>query len=80
MGRPRIHQVIVNLILRFAHENPTWGYDRIQGTLANVGYHISDTTIGNIFKAHGIESVPDRKHMGGATTILPRQRLRLAVK
>ncbi len=39
VGRPRIRQVIVDLILRFAKENPTWGYDRIQGALANVGYH-----------------------------------------
>jgi hypothetical protein len=33
-GRPRIRQVIVDLTLRFAKENPTWGYDRIQGALA----------------------------------------------
>ncbi len=61
VGRPRIRQVIVDLILRFAKENPTWGYDRIQGALANVGYHISDTTVGNVLKAHGIEPAPDRK-------------------
>ena len=61
VGRPRIRQVIVDLILRFASENPTWGYDRIQGSLANVGYHISDTTVGNILKAHGIEPAPDRQ-------------------
>ena len=36
-GRPRIRQVIVDLILRFANENPTWGYDRIQGAVANIG-------------------------------------------
>ena len=28
VGRPRIRQVIVDLILRFARENSTWGYDR----------------------------------------------------
>jgi len=61
VGRPRIRQVIVDLILRFAKENPSWGYDRIQGALANVGYHICDTTVGNVLKAHGIEPAPDRK-------------------
>ena len=60
-GRPRIRQVIVDLILRFAKDNPTWGYDRIQGALANIGYDISDTTVGNVLKQHGIEPAPDRK-------------------
>ena len=45
VGRPRVRQIIVDLILRFARENLTWGYDRIQGALANVGYHISDRTV-----------------------------------
>ena len=60
VGRPRIRQVIVDLILRFARDNPRCGYDRIQGALANVGYHISETTVGNILKAHGIEPAPNR--------------------
>jgi transposase InsO family protein len=61
VGRPRIRQVIVDLMLRFAKENHDWGYDRIQGALANVGYHISDTTVANVLKRHGIEPAPDRK-------------------
>lgn len=61
VGRPRIRQVVVDLILRFARENPTWGYDRIQGALANVGYDISDKTVGNVLKANGIEPAPDRQ-------------------
>jgi len=60
-GRPRIRQAIVDLILRFAAENPSWGYDRIQGALANVGYHISDTTVGKVLQQHGIEPAPARK-------------------
>ena len=63
VGRPRIRQVIVDLILRFASENPSWGYDRIQGALANVGYHISDTTVGNVLKQHGIVPAPDAEWM-----------------
>ena len=39
---------IVELLLRMASENPTWGYDRIQGALANLGHEISDTAIGKI--------------------------------
>ena len=60
-GRPRVRQVIVDLVLQFARENPSWGYDRIQGALSNVGYHISDSTIGNILRSHGIEPAPNRK-------------------
>ena len=34
VGRPRIRQQIVDLALRMAQENSSWGYDRIQGALA----------------------------------------------
>lgn len=60
-GRPRIRQEIVDSILRFADENPTWGYDRIQGALKNLGYQIADSTVANVLKAHGIGPTPDRK-------------------
>ena len=69
-GRPRIRQVIVDLVLQFAKENPTWGFDRIQGELAKVGYQICDTTVGNILKAHGIEPAPKRKRTGSWETFL----------
>ncbi len=70
VGRPRIRQVIVDLVLRFATENPTWGYDRIQGALANVGYHISDTTVGNVLRARGIEPTKDRRRQTTWATFL----------
>ncbi len=70
VGRPRIRQIIVDLILRFAKENATWGYDRIQGALANVGYYISDTTVKNVLKAHGIEPAPVRQRTGSWSTFL----------
>ena len=60
-GRPPVLQEIVELVLRMASENPTWGYGRIQGALANLGNHVSDRTVGNILKAHGIEPAPVRK-------------------
>src|SRR5438094_55300 len=44
-----------------AQENRSWGYDRIAGALANLGYTISDQTVGNILKRHGLPPAPERK-------------------
>jgi transposase InsO family protein len=60
-GRPKLEQEIVDLALRFAKDNPSWGYDRIAGALGNLGHTVSDTSVGNILKAYGIEPAPDRK-------------------
>jgi putative transposase len=38
-GRPVVDEEIEALILRFARENRTWGYDRIVGALAPLGIH-----------------------------------------
>ena len=54
----------------FRSRESSWGYDRIQGALANVGYHISDTTVGNILKRHGIEPAPERQQQTTWTTFL----------
>jgi hypothetical protein len=37
-GRPRIKGEVEQLIVRMAKENRNWGYDRIAGALANLGY------------------------------------------
>ena len=66
----RIRQVIVDLTVRFAKENPRWGCDRIQGALANVGYRITDTTVSNILKRNGIEPAPDRRQHTTWSTFL----------
>ncbi len=60
-GRPPVSEEITELVLKMARENPTWGYDRIEGELANLGHQVSDRTVGNILKAHGIEPAPKRK-------------------
>ena len=70
VGRPPVSNEIEELVLRMADENPTWGYDRIQGALANLGHAVSDTTIGNILKAHGIEPAPSRKRSTSWATFL----------
>jgi putative transposase len=61
VGRPAVSEEVAQLVLRMAKENPTWGYDRIQGAVANLQHEISDTTVGNILRAHGIEPAPSRK-------------------
>jgi putative transposase len=47
-GRPRIKQEVERLIVRMAKENRDWGYDRIAGALANLGYEVCDQTVGNV--------------------------------
>jgi putative transposase len=69
-GRPPIPNDLAQLVLRFAKENPTWGYDRIQGALGNLGHPICDTTVGNILKANGIEPAPRRKRTSTWKTFL----------
>jgi putative transposase len=61
LGRPRIEQELEDLVVRMAQENRSWGYDRIVGALANLGYRISDQSVGNILKRHGIPPAPARK-------------------
>src|ERR1035438_5799465 len=41
-GRPRVDAETAGLVLQMAKENPTWGYDRIVGALANLGRRLSD--------------------------------------
>ena len=60
-GRPTIAQELEALVVRLAQENRSWGYDRIVGALANLGPTISDQTVGNILKRHGIPPAPERK-------------------
>jgi putative transposase len=46
------------LVLRLAAENPSWGYKRIHGELAGLGFTLSPSTVWNIPRRHGIEPVP----------------------
>jgi putative transposase len=56
-GRPKIDPELEALIVRMARDNRSWGYDRIVGALANLGHTVSDQTVGNILKRHGIPPI-----------------------
>src|SRR3989442_682900 len=60
-GRPTIAPELEALIVRIAQDNRSWGYDRIVGALANLGYTVSDQTVGNVLKRHGLPPAPERK-------------------
>jgi hypothetical protein len=48
------------LVLRLATENPSWGYRRIDGELAGLGYQIAASTVWSILKRAGIDPAPRR--------------------
>jgi putative transposase len=75
-GRPRIKREIEQLIVRMARENHDWGYDRIVGALANLGYRVCAQTVGNVLQRHGLPTAPERKR---ATTWSAFIRIHLAL-
>ena len=59
-GRPRIASEIQSLIVEMASDNPRWGYTRIQGALANLGYTVGRNTIKRVLAENGIDPVGRR--------------------
>jgi hypothetical protein len=59
-GRPGIMREISQLIVRMAQENPSWGYTRIQGALADLNHRVGRGTVANVLRANGIEPAPER--------------------
>src|SRR5712692_8566198 len=59
-GRPPVSAGVETLVVRMARENSGWGYDRIVGALANLGHRVSDQTVGNILRRHGLAPAPKR--------------------
>jgi hypothetical protein len=61
-GEPdHLAREVEQLIVRMAQQNRDWGYDRIAGALANLGYQVCDQTVGNVLHRHGLPPAPERK-------------------
>ena len=59
VGRPRITEEIVKLVIQFKKENPRWGYKKIADQLVYLGYKISKSTVKNILIENGFDPEPD---------------------
>src|SRR5712691_7321135 len=59
-GRKPVRTEITSLIGRLATENPSWGYQRIQGELLKIGHRISASTIRRILRQLKIPPAPQR--------------------
>jgi transposase InsO family protein len=69
-GRPGVMKEIEKLVIRFARENPSWGYRRIEGALVNLGHKVARTTVANILKRNGIDPAPERGRRTSWSTFL----------
>ena len=56
-------QEIEQLVVQLACQNKRWGYRRLAGALSNLGHDISDQTVKNILRRHGIAPAPKRSQI-----------------
>ena len=59
-GRPPVEDRIGQLVLRFARENPGWGYPRIAGELLKLGLRVSPSTVRRLLLGNGLGPAPRR--------------------
>jgi putative transposase len=59
-GRSGTAKPVRALVLEMARDNPGWGYCRIHGELAGLGYKLAPSTVWQILKDAGIDPAPRR--------------------
>ena len=60
LGRPPMSAEVEALLLRLAHENPTWGYGKLEGERGKLGYDIGRSTIRAVLKRRRVPPAPER--------------------
>ena len=62
IGRPSVDETVAVLIQRMARENPTWGYQRIQGELLKLGHRVSASTVRRVLQRLGVPPARRQGH------------------
>jgi hypothetical protein len=57
-GRPGTAKPVQALVLEMTRDNPGWGYRRIHGEVAGLGYTLAPSTVWQILKDAGIDPAP----------------------
>src|SRR5438067_9648647 len=78
-GRPPIRREIRALVIRFARDNPRWGYQRIVGELKGLGVVVSATTVRTWLRAAGLGPAGTRGGMTWRAFVRAHRRRMLAV-
>ena len=59
-GRPSLPEETVQLMVRLAGENRSWGCVRVQGELAKLGLRVGATTVRRVLRRAGLGPAPRR--------------------
>jgi putative transposase len=66
LGRPSINSEQEAWILQVARDNPTLGYDKLEGELRKLGIDVGATTIRTVLLRHGVPTAPERSRQGSS--------------